>query len=453
MKPLYRNIILVLLLAIGVWGVIKTNHLQRLAGTGDLRNRVVGARLMKDGKLPYYYHYYPGEPLRYVIERTIDTSHRRRVNNVTAPPSFHRLIMPIAEHTEHDIERGFFLLFYGMLAIMAIMVWRESRNLLLTLLFFVPFLFSDGWWHHISLEQYYFLFGFLFFITGYLLWKKQLFWAGVVFAVLVILRLNSAVFMLPFLIYFRKFKKFIAVTLACIGLYAAIAFSLPFERANWVEYFSSLKETADIHMFKKPRENRTLQLDLPEFFEGENFMELQRKGAEENIWVNPETTNVVFASRKLLHWTPSMRMLQVFFGVSVLAILLILVRKKNPLIFVGENTNKGGNPLKEGASVATEPIILTGLLFYFLSNFFSPFAVPPYQMPQWMAVAGLLIMFGAKVPRWVFALFLFAILCLCRYVPNVPGKHMLPEIIFLITTFAAIIWGKWDDAGTRRPKS
>ncbi len=49
MKPLYRNIILVLLLAIGVWGVIKTNHLQRLAGTGDLRNRVVGARLLTVG--------------------------------------------------------------------------------------------------------------------------------------------------------------------------------------------------------------------------------------------------------------------------------------------------------------------------------------------------------------------------------------------------------------------
>lgn len=428
MTPFYKKILLTLLLILSVVGVMKTNHLQRLSGTGDLRNRVVGARLMKDGILPYYYHWQPGDSLRYVIERTVDTSHRRRVNNVTAPPSFHRLIMPFADHTESDIERGFFLLCYCMLAAIAALVWYQSKNLLLTLLFFVPFLFSDGWWHHISLAQYYFLFGFLFFVTSYLLWKKHWIWAGIFFALLVILRMNTVVFILPFLIYFKRFKQFILSTAIVIGLFAVVVYCLPFERANWAEYFGSLKESAAIHMRQKPGEHRTYKIDLPAFWEGENYVALQKKGIEENIWVNPEMTNVVPAIRKLFGWTLPLRLLQALLLVSFLVVSVFLVRKKSPF---------------KSATVAPEPIILSGLLFYFLSNFFSPINVPPYQMPQWIAVAGMLIMFRSKLPGWIFVLFLAGILCNCRYVPNLPGKHMLSELIFLASTFAAIILGKW----------
>lgn len=433
MTPLYKKILLTLLLILGVVGVIKTNHLQRISGTGDLRNRVVGSRLMKDGILPYYYHWQPGDSLRYVIERTVDTSHRRRVNNVTAPPSFHRLIMPFADHTESDIERGFFLLCYCMLAAIAVLIWYQSKNLLLTLLFFIPFLFSDGWWHHISLAQYYFLFGFLFFITSYLLWKKNWIWAGITFALLVILRLNTVVFILPFLIYFKRFNRFILSTAIVIGLFAAVVYCLPFERANWTEYFGSLKESAAIHMFQKPGEHRTYKIDLPAFWEGENYVALQKKGIEENIWVNPEMTNVVPAFRKLFGTTLPLRLLQSLLLVSILVVSLFLVRKKNPF---------------RSSTVAPEPIILSGLLFYFLSNFFSPINVPPYQMPQWMAIAGMLIMLRSQLPKWIFILFLAGIVCNCRYVPNLPGKHMLSEIMFLVATFAAIILGKWYKPGT-----
>jgi hypothetical protein len=104
------------------------------------------------------------------------------------------------------------------------------------------------------------------------------------------------------------------------------------------------------------------------------------------------------------------------------------------------------NPFKP-VQVAPEPIILSGLLFYFLSNFFSPINVPPYQMPQWMAVVGMLIMFRSKLPKWIFVLFLAGILCNCRYVPNFPGKHMLSEFMFLISAFAAIVLGKWYEPG------
>ncbi|MDP9042728.1 MAG: hypothetical protein M3N30_12170, partial [Bacteroidota bacterium] len=32
---------------------------------GDLRNRIVGARLQKDGKLPYHYHWQESDGIRY----------------------------------------------------------------------------------------------------------------------------------------------------------------------------------------------------------------------------------------------------------------------------------------------------------------------------------------------------------------------------------------------------
>ena len=79
MTPFYKKILLILLLMIGVVGVIKTNHLQRLSGTGDLRNRVVGARFMKDGILPYHYPCKAAAPLTISVSSVVIAAWRARL--------------------------------------------------------------------------------------------------------------------------------------------------------------------------------------------------------------------------------------------------------------------------------------------------------------------------------------------------------------------------------------
>jgi hypothetical protein len=427
----YRKILITLLVIVGVLGVIRTNIIQRNAGTGDFRNRVQGARLMKDGISPYYYHWHPGDPVRYVSEHNIDTSHRRRVSMCTSSPLFHRVLGPFADYDEPVIDRGTFILFYVLLAIMALLTWYESRNLLLTLLFFVPFLFSDGWCHHITLVQNYFLFGFLFFLVSFTILKKQYFIAGLLFALLFLFRINSIVFVIPFLFLFRQYKHFIAGLLSGLMIYGIVLAFAPFERKNWNEYFSALQEHTKVHLDQLPHEQRYYNIDslLPSPFEGENFPEMEiRRQHTPSTWVNPEASNFFLIYKFILKRQPPVLLLNgllAFSYLSIIAIFFLIKRKQKDY------------------NISIEQVLLTGLLFYGLSCFFSPIISNPYQMPQWMTVAALVIIFNRKIPGWLIVFFFLGIFVDLVYFPNVRGKHAISDVIFMLSTFLIIFKGNW----------
>jgi len=429
-RPLIRKLLIALLVVIGAAGIVRTNVIQRNTGTGDFRNRVQGARLMKDGISPYYYHWHPGDPLRYVgQERIIDTSHYRRVSMCTSSPLFHRVLGPFADHDEPVIDRGTFLLFYVFLAIMVLLTWLESRDLLLTLLFFVPFLFSDGWCHHITLVQNYFLFGFLFFLVSFSFIKKQYLLAGLLFALLLLFRVNSIVFIVPFIFLFRRYKHFFTGFVLGLAAYGMVLAFSPFERKNWTEYFSALQEHTKQHLGELPRENRYYRIDLPKVFEGEDFaaMEIRREQTP-STWVNPEASNFFLIYKFILKKQPPALLLNVLLGccyMAVLAVFFFVKRKRSDY------------------KVSTEQALLTGLLFYGLSCFFSPVISNPYQMPQWMTVASLIIIYNKKIPRWLIVLFLMGIVVDLVYFPNIRGKHAISDVIFMVATFGIIFKGNW----------
>ncbi|KAA5536113.1 DUF2029 domain-containing protein [Taibaiella lutea] len=431
-QNLYKKILIALLLIVGVLGIIRTNTIQRSAGSGDFRNRVQGARLMKDGIIPYYYHWHPGDPVRYVSEHDIDTSHRRRVSMCTSSPLFHRVLGPFADYNEPVIDRGIFILFYAFLVIMALLTWYKSKNLLLTLLFFVPFLFSDGWCHHITLVQNYFLFGFLFFLVSFTILKKHYFFAGLLFALLFLFRLNSIVFAIPFILLFRQYKHFILGLASGLLIYVSILAFFPFERKNWTEYFSALQEHTKVHLGQLPHEQRYYNIDslLPFPFEGENFaaMEIKRQHTP-STWVNPEASNFSLIYKFILKRQPPVLLLNGLLGfcyLSVIAAFFFVKRKQKDY------------------NISIEQVLLTGLLFYGLSCFFSPIISNPYQMPQWMTVAALIIIFNRKIPRWLIVFFFLGIFVDLVYFPNIRGKHAISDVIFMFSTFLIIIKSDWN---------
>ena len=60
---------------------------------GDLRNRVVGARIIEDGGSPYFYKWKPGDPLRYYDPQAFDIY----IPSIsTSTPFLHRLLIPLA---------------------------------------------------------------------------------------------------------------------------------------------------------------------------------------------------------------------------------------------------------------------------------------------------------------------------------------------------------------------
>lgn len=432
----YKKILIVLFIIVGIAGVIRTNTIQRNAGSGDFRNRVQGARLMKDGIVPYYYNWYPGDPIRYVSEHKIDTSHYRRASMCTSSPFFHRALGPFADHNQPVIDRGTFVLFYIFLAIMALLTWFESKNLLLTLAFFVPFLFSDGWCHHITLVQNYFLFGFLFFLVSFAFIKKNYFLAGVLLALLFLFRINSIIFILPFILYARQYKPFFSGLALSLAAYGIILVVSPFERQNWTEYFSALQDHTKMHLGQSPPQNRNYNIEplLPKVFEGEDFEAMEaRRLRTPSTWVNPEASNFFVAYKFIFKRQPPALLLNALLGVcSILIIAMLLYQKK----------------VKRMDRISIEQLLLAGLLLYGLSGFFSPVIASPYHMPQWMTVASLIIIFNRKIPKPLIFLFFSGILVDLVYFPDIRGKHAISDVIFMVATFLIIVYGKWNQPPT-----
>lgn len=65
--------ILFILCGICLWKVINRDLILLKISTADLRNRVVGARLQKDGKDPYYFKWTENDGLRYYDPFNIDS--------------------------------------------------------------------------------------------------------------------------------------------------------------------------------------------------------------------------------------------------------------------------------------------------------------------------------------------------------------------------------------------
>src|SRR5215467_6462451 len=68
---------------------------------GDLRNRVVAARLQKDGRLPYFYKWKKGDSERYLDPLNTGDI---KVSNITASPFFHELLFPICDFNQRTIS-------------------------------------------------------------------------------------------------------------------------------------------------------------------------------------------------------------------------------------------------------------------------------------------------------------------------------------------------------------
>ena len=78
---------------------------------GDLRNRVVGARIIEDGGSPYFYKWKPGDPLRYYDPQAFDVY----IPSIsTSTPFLHRMLIPLAELPFATAMRVWVVVLYGL---------------------------------------------------------------------------------------------------------------------------------------------------------------------------------------------------------------------------------------------------------------------------------------------------------------------------------------------------
>jgi hypothetical protein len=423
MNKVLRITVLALLALVFIFGIKYVAHIQSITGMGDLRSRVVGARHIKDGHSPYYHSWYPGDSLRYFSGSYVDTPRvkEKELANLTASPVMLRGMTIFADADEHKIDWGFFIAFhlFFIISIVLALYYTPAKKRLLGLFLLVPFIITDGWIYHFYVVQHYIPYGFLLTVIILLLLRNKQLAAGVLFAILFLLRLNTLLFAIPFVLLAFRYRKFIITSFTGVAIYAVFVLLNPFEKKLWLDYFSSLK----IHQAEQMVEDvpaiqgnfYTLPL-LPRNFEGTDYIKLDSLMRKENFSINKESSNFKNAYQALTGRYPSVTILQLLLIASIAVILLwyiFQIRKK-------------GNEY-----VPTYKLAITGLLFYFLSNFFSTVATVPYHLPQWWAMAVIYAIYAQRIPKLTIILFLAGILLNNHFAPDFRGRHLLAEILLL----------------------
>ena len=153
----FANIILLFCLLL--YSVKRDIQLEKLY-CSDLRNRVVGARLQKDGIAPYFYKWKEQDGMRYFDGLNKNSLH---LSNITASPAFHDLLMPVSDLPQRTISLIWFWLQYLMLALMIFLFIRLGKNnfqRISILNLAVLFTYTEAWKAHITAGQIYFFIAF-----------------------------------------------------------------------------------------------------------------------------------------------------------------------------------------------------------------------------------------------------------------------------------------------------
>jgi hypothetical protein len=430
MKKVLRTAAFAFLALIFIFGIKYSAHIQSITGMGDLRSRIVGARHIKDGHSPYYHAWYPGDSLRYFSGFYVDTPRvkEKELANLTASPAMLRSMTVFADEDQYKIDWGFFIAFhlFFIISIALALYYTPEKKRLLCLLLLIPFIITDGWIYHFYVVQHYIPFGFLLTIITILLLKNKQFAAGVLFAILFLLRLNTLLFAVPFLLLAFRYRTFIVTSFVGVAIYAVFVLINPFEKKLWLDYFSSLK----IHQAEQMVEYvpaiqgnfYTLPL-LPRNFEGTDYIKLDSLMRKENFNINKESSNFKNAYLAVAGHYPSVIALQLLLLASISIILLWYIFQIR----------------KKGKEIApTYKLAVTGLLFYFLSNFFSTVATVPYHLPQWWAMAVIYAIYIRRIPKLTIVLFLAGILLNNHFAPDFRGRHLLAEMLLLASALVVV---------------
>jgi len=430
MNATIRNTIFIGFLLAFLFSIKYTSWVQSWTGMGDMRWRVVGARQIDDGISPYYRGEYLNDPPRYIQNIYIDTgitaAYGVELANLTTSPFFLRTVSIFSEYDEYRIDWGVYIFCHlaFLICIALALLYAERKHWPLCLLLFIPITLTDGWIYHFFVVQQYILFGFLLTIICLLLLRNKQIAAGILFALLILLRLNTVIFIVPFVLLAWNYRKFLLSSAIGVAVYAIFAFVHPMEKKLWQDYFSSLKVHQAIQMNEKIQTNRPrhiLNPNLPANFEGTDYVKMDSVARSIDFEINKESSNFRAGYKAVFKQYPSVTLLVLLLVCSVgITLLWQLFQRYRP----------------KGLLLPAYKVATTGLFFYFLSNFFSTVYTAPYHLPQWWAVGFIYTLNASKIPRVALGLFVLGMIVNCHFMPSFPGKHLLGEMVLL----ASVLW-------------
>ncbi|HVU54917.1 MAG TPA: DUF1772 domain-containing protein [Puia sp.] len=391
---------------------------------GDLRNRIVGARMIEDGRSPYFYKWKNGDGLRYYDPDNFDTL---KPAVMTSTPFLHRLLLPIANKPQARIAQYWLVLEYLLLAGMTVFAFYGARpggQRMTVLAVSLLFMLTNAWKCQVSHGQYYLLiaaFGMLFYAS--MRHQRNVGWAligGTAAACMILIKPYSVLFLVPLALSARSFSRRWLIAALIPGLLLAGRILTSHSELDlWKDYAHMLQEQLKVHQ-DLPHE---VQHNDPDphyrYWEG-----LDMQAADDymkHTWSNvySENGNVFVLYRLLLHRKLSVRILGLLCMTAILGLtaLWYFIRRSS-----------GDRDLTR--------IAIFGFCLYMIADLFSPIYRHQYYTVQWIFPLLLAVLsWPPHRKRW-YGILLAGLLLSILHLPFIKMGNTIGEYLILLALLA-----------------
>ncbi len=382
----------------------------------DLRNRVVGARLTRDGYSPYFYKWRKKDGIRYYDPQNIDGA---TVSVMTASPFFHHLLYPVAEWPQKKISQWWLVieyLFFSATVILAWLLTRNDRQRYLVLVAAMLFLLTKAWIFHVFKGQYYIGIPFGAMVFYYLLQKSRNIpgsaAAGLTAIILVLVKPPVILFFLPFIWLVRGYSRGQIIAF-CIPVILLTGWTLADrqELFLWQDYGRSIPEQIKMHQVGNPG---TQPHDPdPQFKEWEGIRDWLRLENEDPVEIFNECGNFYLMIPRFFHRNVPLPLQK--------AIYLFLITGLAGAFYFTHRLGDTPDPAK---------IAILGFCLYMVSDLFSPVMRFQYNTVQWLFPVLLAATIYESRYKAIFGLLGTGLLLNIIELPKGPG-HTLGEYFML----------------------
>jgi hypothetical protein len=407
------------------WSVYRDIQIEKQY-PGDLRNRIVGSRLQKDGHLPYFYKWKNTDGIRYYDPQNFDSL---KVSNITATPFFHMLLFPIIDLPQRTISRLWLLAEYLLLLIMAAVGFSLAKNknqkwvVVSTSLLF---LFTNAWTGHIAAGQMYLVIPFFMLLFYYFVSKRSNSFyaalAGICTAILILVRPNTMVFFLPFIfiahLYTRKYKLVFITSVFAIFL---LAFTGSKERMYWKEYGSALSEQVKSHQGLHPAFQQNEADPHPITWEEWDTNQIAKHASQFHYSYNREHGNVFILINHSLN-----------IKIPVWALLILSLAC---MLFISFLFYKRSRAIAQ-FNLYSKTIL--AFCLYMVSDIFSPIHRFQYNASQWIFPLLLIAAQFNFANKKIYAGFILGLVLNSLNLPFMPMEQTIGEYIIFLSTLVLL---------------
>ena len=415
-----------------IWCVYRDIHIEKQY-TGDLRNRVVGARLQKDGKSPYFYHWRYEDGIRYYD--WFNNSRNLKISNITATPFFHQLLYPLSNLPQRTISRIWLFFEYLAILTMAFVAFKlankeEQKAVVLLILMF--FLYTYGWLTNVEQGQYYIFIPLLMLVFYYFLTRKQAplnaFGAGISACMLILIRPNALIFLAAFLLAWRQFNLSFKWTLSItVLIFMTCAFATQSSRFYWSQYRMAMNENVKSHQLLDFAQSKNEAVPVVQAYEGWDQSQIQEALRFPFYKRVEEQGNIFILVQLILHRKAPVWLL------SVSCILCMLL---TCILFWKQYAHT--------PQLNLYTLALLGFYMYMFTDLFSPIHRANYNASQWIFPLLLTASsYRRSVPGiWVEGTFLGMFLNSLIFI-SLPMRHTIGEYILFASLLGLLLVPKF----------